>query len=1004
MEENCIDRALIAAVENGNHSNVAKLILRGASNIDKALEKSQRLRKNAVSAALLIIKAAMENDRILVLKLYGEDVQGLITKIPLSEENDLNELQQVVCNHTIKTVVPIEIARQSGASAVREELLLRTDVDKESGTVLWFGLCLKQLEISWLRKIHWVRKLNLAQNEFVTLPLEMGSYLKQCVKLDLQRNNIHEIPNCLLELPSINILDLSHNYIINIPDVPKWSPSLSLLDLSYNCLSSLPNSAVAPNLKNLDIGRNQFHIVPNCVCSFIGLTTLNIAFNTEILALPNELGRLKNLVNLNLDGINNLIYPPRSVRVTTADCIRYLNSKLRSSCGFYHMKLMVLGKCGSGKSTMVARLCDEQHSNETTTGIDVTEWKYSPSYNRKTFHFSIWDFASKEVYYATHQCFLSKRSLYLLVWNITEGDKGVDDLKPWLNNISMKVPDSCIIIVGTFLDTISEEDRRLGKTDVLLQRIEEIIKQYRRLVVTNITVVGLQGRMENVQKLKDYIYSAASEYKIKGQYVMGAKIPSSYHALYKKLVTKVKDGVHEPIMHAVEFEKMVRDLNLTDINDDDEELRTAVHFLHAVGALLHYDDRKNKLDKLYFVDPAWLCDLMSTTVVTAKIKNPDVKQAILRSKDFSLLFKDKRFPTKYFQQYLTLLSKFEIALPLDKDNQRMLIPSMLPKIRPAVMSEQLQGDKDCYTRLIIFHGGGQSYCCPTPPGLWSRPLSRIMNNIEEVKSIISEQMPFEEGGNLVYWCTGLFCNINKLTFSIEALEEIRKHQDRNGIFIMCSPTAAGHRIFGELIDLIEHLISEWYPGLVSELEHKVPCFLCARSGISDPYEFKVDHLLSLIADNKMSIMCGTCNKVLQLINIVPDLFLTDFDAAFLLDASEVIYEKTKENLLGIGAFGEVYRGKYKGQSVAIKLYNDHDRVVGFKELRLESKILQKLHHPCLVCMVGVTIHPTMSLSTRRGSSRDTTGSITKRTKSIFKNCSVSYCYSSGICATFPSQH
>jgi len=33
----------------------------------------------------------------------------------------------------------------------------------------------------------------------------------------------------------------------------------------------------------------------------------------------------------------------------------------------------------------------------------------------------------------------------------------------------------------------------------------------------------------------------------------------------------------------------------------------------------------------------------------------------------------------------------------------------------------------------------------------------------------------------------------------------------------------------------------------------------------------------------------------------------------------------------------------------------------YKELWSESKLLQHLWHPCLVCMVGVIIHPTMSL-------------------------------------------
>jgi len=73
-------------------------------------------------------------------------------------------------------------------------------------------------------------------------------------------------------------------------------------------------------------------------------------------------------------------------------------------------------------------------------------------------------------------------------------------------------------------------------------------------------------------------------------------------------------------MHAVEFKKMVKDLNLTDIQDD-KELCTTIHFLHEVGALLHYDGHNNNHDNLYFVDLVWLCDLMSTAIVIAKIRN-----------------------------------------------------------------------------------------------------------------------------------------------------------------------------------------------------------------------------------------------------------------------------------------------------------------------------------------------------------------------------------------------
>lgn len=75
----------------------------------------------------------------------------------------------------------------------------------------------------------------------------------------------------------------------------------------------------------------------------------------------------------------------------------------------------------------------------------------------QTFHFRCWDFAGQEDYYATHQCFLSSRSLYLLVWDVTDGKEGVAALKSWLDTLSMRVPKATVIIVATKLDKIVKQ-------------------------------------------------------------------------------------------------------------------------------------------------------------------------------------------------------------------------------------------------------------------------------------------------------------------------------------------------------------------------------------------------------------------------------------------------------------------------------------------------------------------------------------------------------------------
>ena len=861
------------------------------------------------------------------------------------------------------------------------------------------------------------------------------------MKLDLQHNELQTIPRCILELPSLCELNLSNNKLTDIPDVPEWSSCLTVLDLSHNQLNSMPLNAVATAIRNLNLSYNMFRTIPLCICSFTTLHALDLSFNPDILTLPAEMGRLTNLTRLTLKGLKDLNDPPRNVQRDTRDCIRYLNSKLRCAKGFYRMKLMLVGLANRGKTTLVARLQGRDCGDESTVGVDVSEWTYKPSLGKKPFFFSIWDFGGQEEYYATHQCFLSQRSLYLLLFNLKDGMEGVQELKPWLNNISLRAPRSMVIIIGTHLDQVADEER--DEVTHLLQEVGKLASSYKNLQVVEVIPVGLKNHIENIGLLKEAIYNHASTYKNRGgQLIMGQKIPASYHSLDKQLEgvqQEVRNGLREPIMHSEEFKTMVQQMALADIQDDDE-LKTATLFLTDVGSLLHYDDRSHNLHELYFIDPRWLCDMMSK-VVTIKERNPYVKKGILYSKDIPLIFKDDQFPWQYFEQYLTLLDRFEIALPLD--NRRILIPSMLPDVRPSNADIDRPSEAPHYSRYIMFSSAD------TPPGFWSRLLSRIMHSVgwvgyaldkmptdqQEVPecdpserqfdtvSIMGEPAPSSTNStqpttplisgplslagaqpgleiprllpnfpsslpmglaeshhiskiHLEYWRTGLFYSDPDIFFCIESLlgsSQFRREESKDGVLIVASPNSQGKKIIGQLVDLVVSLVSEWYPGLTegphggtSGLEQKVPCYECLKQGRPKPFEFKVEQCLPKIAMNQMTIECGyfrddpAKNHTVPLADIVPDLLLQDINPDFLLNAEDISYSEEESELLGKGGYGKVYRGKCHGKSVAIKKYLTRNEEA-FSELRTEAKLLQKAHHPCLVCLVGVCLHPMMAL-------------------------------------------
>lgn len=179
LEKDCLERALTAAVRTGNHFNVGKLIVKGATNIQAALQQAVDNKKYHAVAMLLLVIAAMNGNKQLVLKLFVE----FSGNVPLPEgivipDDDFREVQKAVTSGQVSTVVPIEIARRKGQPGVREELLLRTDVKPEEGTVYWHGLRLLNIELSWIRKIYWVKKLRLARNGFRYIPSEIGQHLK----------------------------------------------------------------------------------------------------------------------------------------------------------------------------------------------------------------------------------------------------------------------------------------------------------------------------------------------------------------------------------------------------------------------------------------------------------------------------------------------------------------------------------------------------------------------------------------------------------------------------------------------------------------------------------------------------------------------------------------------------------------------------------------------------------------------------------------------------------
>src|SRR6201993_4252873 len=107
----------------------------------------------------------------------------------------------------------------------------------------------------------------------------------------------------------------------------------------------------------------------------------------------------------------------------------------------------IVGRGAVGKTLIVKRLVDDQFdpNEKKTEGIQITEWPLR-LHGHEDVRLHIWDFGGQEIMHATHQFFLTQRSLYLLVLNGREGGEDAD-ADYWLQIIESFGGDSPVIVV-----------------------------------------------------------------------------------------------------------------------------------------------------------------------------------------------------------------------------------------------------------------------------------------------------------------------------------------------------------------------------------------------------------------------------------------------------------------------------------------------------------------------------------------------------------------------------
>ncbi|XP_045530212.1 leucine-rich repeat serine/threonine-protein kinase 1 isoform X2 [Pieris brassicae] len=476
-----------------------------------------------------------------------------------------------------------------------------------------------------------------------------------------------------------------------------------------------------PLLSMLDVSCNLLKSVPPAIYLLSNLAVLNLSGNKDITDLPPQMGLLSRLWNLNTVGCC-LSEPLRSVvrggRSRSVDVVGFLRSVLHEAKPYARMKLMIVGVQGIGKTSLLECLRQEsaiQHRRKptdhwakrmgnrsargmSTVGVDIGWWVFEPQRAaRGPVTFSTWDFGGQHEYYSTHQYFLSRRSLYLVVWKVPDGKKGLASALQWLRSIQARAPGSPVIMVGTHYDQVVNSNLPESESPLALQRLirgsvmgaPDADKLGLPRVLDTIEVSC--STRHNIKLLADIIYSVAFSVKPPGskEPMLEQRVPATYLAL-EECVSSLAGELKEPVLRHEQYRRLVtqymQQKNLKMFRDA-AELHQATMFLHENGVLLHYDDAT--LKELYFLRPQWLCDILAH-VVTVREINPFANSGIMKVEDLAHVFKASPAlggGEEARSLGMSLLNKFELALCWD--GRALLVPPLLPTIEPMQPQPQL---------------------------------------------------------------------------------------------------------------------------------------------------------------------------------------------------------------------------------------------------------------------------------------------------------------------------
>ena len=419
--------------------------------------------------------------------------------------------------------------------------------------------------------------LDLRNNQLKSLPSEIGQ-LANLIDLNLKGNQLTGLPPEMAQLTNLAVLDLKINQLTDLPPEIVQLTNLAVLDIGYNELTVVvPEIAQLISLTEFNIGYNELTVVVPEMAQLTNLTVLNLRAN-QLTSLPLEIAQLTNLKELDLRD-NSLPIPPEILAKTSEPVVilkYYQHYQLGQKQTLNEAKVLLVGQGNVGKTSLVQRLLHDRFNlqENKTEGIDIQRWQVP--IDNWNIQLNVWDFGGQEIMHATHQFFLTKRSLYLLVLDTRLGEEE-NRLDYWLKIIQSFGDDSPVIVVGNKSDQCALDLDCRG-----LQLKYPSIKAF----IETSCKIG-----QGIERLKTAIVEEVNKLEhVKDE------LPLSWFEVKKQLEAMDRD-----YLSYHEYEQLCWKVGI----ENEQSQQTLIGFLHDLGVVLNFRDDP-RLEDTNILNPVWV--------------------------------------------------------------------------------------------------------------------------------------------------------------------------------------------------------------------------------------------------------------------------------------------------------------------------------------------------------------------------------------------------------------